>query len=151
MIDMSEGNDLNAVCSVSEMADKLALSRARFYQLLELGVFPLPVYCIWTKRPFYPMDLQQKCADIRRTGIGLSGKPVIFNRPRKDNQSRNGVLRKYEGLTLTLKNMGLDVTVNKVKDAVGLLYQGKSLKNTNTDLLVRDLFRHFTRDCKNDV
>ena len=55
---MLPNDDFKAVCSVTELAKKLDLSRARFYQLQKVCVFPEPVYCIRTKRPFYPMDIQ---------------------------------------------------------------------------------------------
>jgi predicted DNA-binding transcriptional regulator AlpA len=42
---MRQDNEFEAVCSVHEMADKLGLSRPRFYQLLRLDVFPPPIYC----------------------------------------------------------------------------------------------------------
>ena len=54
---MLSNNDFKAVCSVTELAKNLDMSRARFYQLQKLGVFPEPVYCIRTKRPFYPLVL----------------------------------------------------------------------------------------------
>jgi len=76
---MTSDYDLKTVCSVSELAKKLDLSRARFYQLQKKGVFPVPVYCTRTKRPFYSSALQQKCINIRKTGIGFDGRPVIFN------------------------------------------------------------------------
>ena len=60
--------DLNAVCSVTELAKTLGLSRARFYQLQKMGIFPMPIYCIRTRRPFYTPDLRQICVDIRKTG-----------------------------------------------------------------------------------
>ena len=41
--------DLKAVCSVTALAKKLGLSRARFYQLQKMGVFCAPVYCTRTR------------------------------------------------------------------------------------------------------
>jgi hypothetical protein len=76
---MLQENDLKAVCSVTALAKKLNLSRARFYQLQKKGVFPTPIYCTRTQRPFYPSHLQQKCMDIHKTGIGLDGRPIFFN------------------------------------------------------------------------
>ena len=35
---MLSNNELKAVCSVTDMANKLGLSRARFYQLQKVGV-----------------------------------------------------------------------------------------------------------------
>ena len=75
---MLSNNDFKAVCSVTELAKNLDMSRARFYQLQKVGVFPEPVYCVYTKRPFYTMGLQEKCLEIRETGIGHNGRPIIF-------------------------------------------------------------------------
>src|SRR3954468_8421516 len=69
-----------SVVTVSEMADLCQLSRSRFYDLIEAGVFPKPVLHPSSKRPMYDRGLQEKCLGIRQTGIGLSGQPVLFNR-----------------------------------------------------------------------
>ena len=45
--------------SVTEMSKDLGLSRARFYQLLNQGIFPKPLYSEETKRPFYDLELQK--------------------------------------------------------------------------------------------
>jgi len=82
---MLSNNELKAVCSVTEMAGKLGLSRARFYQLQKTGVFPAPVYCVRTKRPLYPLDLQQECLDTRKTGIGHNGQPIVLTLHEKKN------------------------------------------------------------------
>ena len=66
--------------TVSEMAEMCLLSRSRFYSLLEAGVFPRPVLHPSSKRPMYDLDLQRKCLEIRETGIGMNGVPVLFNR-----------------------------------------------------------------------
>jgi len=50
-----------AAVSVSEMARIVGLSRSRFYGLVNEGVFPPPVYDLRTRRPFYDLDLQQRC------------------------------------------------------------------------------------------
>jgi hypothetical protein len=53
-----------AVVTVSEMARMVGLSRARFYQLVEAGVFPPPVYCVSTRRPMYVEELQTICLTV---------------------------------------------------------------------------------------
>src|SRR3954471_18232790 len=69
-----------SVVTVSEMADLCQLSRSRFYDLIEAGVFPKPVHHPSSKRPMYNRDMQEKCLEIRETGIGMNGQPVLFNR-----------------------------------------------------------------------
>ena len=142
---MLSDNSLKAVCSVTELAKKLGLSRARFYQLQEIGVFPKPVYCVRTKRPFYPLDLQQKCIDIRKTGIGCNGQIIIFytSRQNKAGKSQNQSDRKYEELADTLRQMGLNVTCSKVKNAVKTLYPEKLAQHPVEGEVIRDLFRYF--------
>ena len=85
---MSPDNNVEGICSVTELAKKLNLSRARLYQHMKMGVFPMPVYCIRTKRPFYPSELQQKCLAIYKAGFGLNEQPVIFYTPRKKNATK---------------------------------------------------------------
>ena len=141
---MPSNNDLKAVCTVSALAKKLGLSRARFYQLQKTGVFPNPVYCIRTTRPFYPLELQQKCIEIRRTGIGFNGQQILFNASRKTkaDKSKNQSDIKYEELMDIFKEMRLSVTHNKVKDAVKTLYPEGLPKGTIEGTVIRDLFRY---------
>ena len=72
-----------AAVSVSEMAEMCEISRSRWYELVEAGVFPGPVVLLPIKRPVYDRSLIEKCLQIKETGIGLSGTPVVFNRKRK--------------------------------------------------------------------
>ena len=97
---MTANIEQQSICSVTELAKKLRLSRARFYQLHNTGVFPPPVYCLYTKRPFYPMDLQEKCLKIRKTGIGYNGRPIIFNSKRDCGSAspKNNMDPKYKEL-----------------------------------------------------
>jgi len=67
-----------AVVTVTEMAKMLALSRARFYQLVAAGVFPPPVYSVSNRRPIYVEDLQEICLEARRRNCGINGQPVLF-------------------------------------------------------------------------
>jgi len=69
---------LKAVVTVTEMARLCSLSRARFYQLVNEGVFPPPVYCVRTRRPIYVEDLQKVCLDVRHRNYGVNGQPVLF-------------------------------------------------------------------------
>lgn len=143
---MLSNDDFKAVCSVTKLAKKLDLSRVRFYQLQKVGVFPEPVYCIRTKRPFYPMDLQQKCIEIRKTGIGHNGQPIIFYRKRKDKpvKLQNQFNADYKQITDTLRQLGLKITVSEVKNTINTLYpQGTA--DSDDGAIIRDLFRHFRR------
>jgi len=65
------------------MAKKLSLSRSRFYELLNQGIFPKPVNCSGSNHKFYTRELQKQCMQVKQTGIGINGKPVLFYLPRK--------------------------------------------------------------------
>jgi len=140
---MLSDNSLKAVCSVTELAKKLGLSRARFYQLQKMGVFPEPIYCVRTKRPFYPLDLQQECINIRETGIGYNEQPIIFysSRKNKSGESQNQSDQEYEKLTNSLRKMGLNVTRNKVKKAVKTLYPEGLAHRFNEGMVIRNVFK----------
>ena len=137
-------HDLKAVCSITALAEKFRLSRARFYQLQKLGAFPMPVYCIRTKRPLYPLDLQQMCIHIRETGIGLNGQLVLFHTPRKTRSPRvrNQVEPQYKKLSDILKQMGLSVSPHEVKNAVKFLYKGGLAKGPIEDAIIVDLYKY---------
>jgi len=141
---MSSDNDLKAVCTVPELAKKLGLSRARFYQLQNAGAFPKPVHS-GTKRPYYSLELQQKCIEIRRTRIGFNGQPILFNASRKtkSDKSKNQSDDKYEELMDILREMRLSVTRSKVRDAVKALYPDGLAKGPIEDMVIRDVFRYF--------
>ena len=84
-----------AAVTVTEMARMVGLSRARFYQLVNEGVFPPPVYCVRTRRPIYVEDLQKVCLEVRQRHCGVNGRLVLFYsaratvpaRPRKDRDT----------------------------------------------------------------
>ena len=62
---------LKAAVTVTEMARMVGLSRARFYQLVNEGVFPPPVYSVRTRRPIYVEDLQKVCLEVRHRNCGV--------------------------------------------------------------------------------
>jgi len=74
--------------SVTDMARAVGLSRSRFYALMESGTFPPPIYLIATRRPFYDERLKEQCLEIRRSGLGLNGEPILFYPKRIGNPTR---------------------------------------------------------------
>ena len=145
---MSTENDLESICSVTEMARAVGLSRARFHELIKTGIFPPPVYCIQTKRPMYPSALQQKCLQIRRTGIGFGGQPVRFNAPRRSQHagSRRQCVTGHGDLAGVLEALGIRVARDELANAVRALYpEGLSegpLQSAVIDNVVRYLQGH---------
>lgn len=123
---------VKAAVSVSEMAELCEISRSRWYELVEAGVFPAPVVLLPIKRPIYDRGLIEKCLQIKQTGIGLGGTPVVFNRklkkvwptkhrpkpPAKEPPTNPDI----EPILEAVKALGLTTTAQAVTAAVAALY-----------------------------
>ena len=131
------------VFSITEVAGLLQLSRARFYQLLQTGFFPKPLHDDRSKRPYYNLDLQQKCLECRQSGIGIDGSFMLFYSPRKKETKPR--VRKVDPqikeLTETLVSMGLEVSFKEVewvlKEKYPLGYEDEEM-----GVLTREVFRY---------
>lgn len=143
----SSSPDHQVVCTVTQMAKKLGLSRPRFYQLLTAGVFPPPAYCLSTRMPIYTLDLQDACLTIRKTGIGFDHKPVRFYSPRKTRRPHP----EHEQLVAVLRQMRLSVTTAQIRKALHQLgLPGTGQKETDPEV-IRLLFIHLHGTRQNDV
>jgi hypothetical protein len=122
-----------AVVTVSEMARMVGLSRARFYELVEAGVFPHPVYDVSTRRPMYVEELQKSCLEVRRRNCGVNGKPVLFYarghrattpavKPPKPPVAEPKPTAAHADLIDGLGALGLVATPAQVGEAVAALY-----------------------------
>jgi len=123
---------IKAAVSVSEMAELCEISRSRWYELVDAGVFPAPVLLLPIKRPVYDRALIEKCLQIKQTGIGLGGSPVVFNRKRKwawptkhkgkpmPKERPNDPL--IEPIFDAVKALGLTTTLQAVTEVVAALY-----------------------------
>jgi predicted DNA-binding transcriptional regulator AlpA len=80
--------ELKAVVTVTEMARMVGLSRARFYQHVQAGAFPRPVYI--KGRPVYTADLQAQVLEVKRRNLGINGEPVVFYGRRKPVRPKRG-------------------------------------------------------------
>ena len=145
-------NEKKAI-SVVEMARLVGLSRTRFYQLVGSS-FPFPVYDLATKRPYYTLELQQVCLEVRQTNCGINGKPVLFHRRGKEPATPKPSRKKaaarddrYQDLLGGLKSLGMvGVTVADVEGALkelgipdsALKENGKALKAVFLKLKCRD-------------
>ena len=136
------------IVSISEMAQLLQFSRARFYQLLNAGFLPQPVYDVRSKRPYYNSELQQKCLECRQSGIGVDGSYMLFYSPRKNenniNKGKQKIDPQVKELVETLESMGLDVNVKQVQQGISELYPD-GIDSVEQGLVVRELFRHFKK------
>lgn len=139
---MTANTDNQSICTVTTLAKKLGLSRARFYQLQKKGVFPKPLYSD-SKQPYYSMELQNICLKVRETGIGYDGSPIIFY-AKKESRSATASPTKqiYKQISEALEQMGLKVPIEQVRSAVTALYPDKQKKlNINGDVIA-EVFRH---------
>lgn len=67
-----------AAYSVVQTAKLCSLSRARFYDLINCGAMPPPVYDLRTRRPLYTAELAAACVEVRETNVGIDGRYVMF-------------------------------------------------------------------------
>ncbi|MBM4103118.1 MAG: hypothetical protein FJ263_03585 [Planctomycetes bacterium] len=143
---MTTNTNHKSICSVSELAKKLGLSRARFYQLQKTGVFPEPVYCLYTRRPFYPIDLQERCIEIRKTGIGNNGRQIIFYNTKKTEvaaKPKDSCDPRYTELSEALEQTGLKISPSKVRKAIVALYPDNWQKLEIDGKVIAAVFRYF--------
>lgn len=150
---MSTKHDLEFVCSVTEMAQAVGLSRARFHQLIGTGAFPPPVYCIRTKKPMYPSLLQQACLRIRRTGIAFNGQPILFNAPRKPRQagSPRQCITSHGDLAGVLEALGMRVSEGDLAGAVRVLYPEGLPEGPLQSAVIDNVLRHLQGHCPKRV
>ena len=143
-----------AVVTVSEMARMCSLSRARFYQLMQAGVFPHPVYCVSNRRPLYVEELQEVCLEVRRRNCGVNGRPVLFyargqrtpampraTRPAKPKPSQTC---SHAELIDGLSSLGVFAKADQVEAAIKAVYpNGTSAVNQGE--VLRAVFLHIKR------
>ena len=135
-----------AVVSVVEMSSMVGLCKSRFYTLIQTGVFPEAVKHESCKRPVYDLEGQRKCLDIRRTGIGANGQPVLFNRKRKtmarrDRRSRQQATGEHGELIEAVKSLGLTTTAGAVEEALGRLFPN-GCDDIDQGEVIRRVFLH---------
>jgi len=146
MIGLSLSN--KSVVTVTEMAEMCQLSRSRFYDLMEAGVFPRPAQHPSSKRPMYDQGLQEKCLEIRQTGIGMNGQPVLFNRkanrtghPKPMRKPAQDKTQDHADLLVALKGLGLTSTAQAVQEALANLFPTGHAGLDQGDV-VRKVFLH---------
>ena len=156
---MREQVQTKAVVTVSQMARMVGLSRARFYQLVEAGVFPTPVYFVSNRRPFFDEPMQKVCLEVRRRNCGINGQPVLFYSNGHQNQYSGGGSKRtpkpakpkaehadnLEGLAA----LGLIPSAQQVQSAVQTLYPSGINQHDRGDVL-RSVFLHIKRQNSSD-
>jgi hypothetical protein len=80
MTDTNTTTDNMEAASVGELCTMLNLSKRRFYELQQRGVFPqASAYSVKSRRPIFFSDAIRTCLDVRRRHVGLNGEIVHFN------------------------------------------------------------------------
>jgi predicted DNA-binding transcriptional regulator AlpA len=148
---MIDKSPQKAVVTVSEMAHMCNLSRARFYELMNKGVFPAPVYLVTNHRPVYDAELQEVCLDVRRRGVGVNGQAVLFYNRKKlpertPKSPRNGKQKSstngnHVDLLNGLRALGLTATDQQVESAIGELFPA-GIDGIDEGELMREVFLH---------
>ena len=136
------------IVSMTEMANMVQLSRARFYQLIESGFFPKPKYDERSKRPYYDLELQKQILESRQSGIGADGSYMLFYSPRKNGTSspkKKHVDPVVKELGETLESMGLETTPELVKQGLVELYPDGT-EDVEQGVVIRELFRYLKSD-----
>ena len=124
---MTENIVTKSVVSVTEMARMVGLSRARFYQLVRRGTFPLADKDPVTARPCYYEEKQGQIMEARRRNCGVDGVPILFYSRRRDlGQAKapprpakpQGTKCQYADLIDRLAAVKVTVTAAQVESAV---------------------------------
>ena len=105
----------------------LNLSKSRLYALIQAGIFPEPVRHESCKRPVFDADLQQKCLDIRQTGIGPTGSRCCStgngeSRPSRNPPGQPPITEEQAELVEALKSLGMTAAAEDVQTAMRELY-----------------------------
>ena len=144
-----------AAISIREQAFLVGLSRQRFMMLAKAGVFPLPLYDVASRRPFYSEELQAQCLEVRKKNMGINGKVVMFYARRPTGTTTPSKAKKaigkptgsdrYADIVDGLKALGLaTVTTKQVAEVVGQLFpQGTAAVDPGET--IRAVFVHLHR------
>ena len=148
-----------AIVTVSEMARMCSLSRARFYQLVQAGVFPEPVYCLSNRRPVYVEELQEVCLEVRRRNCGANGRPVLFYarghrssalpKPTRAPKSKPPQVAPHADLIDGLAALGTTATAAQVEAAIRAVYPGGT-GGAEPGEVLRAVFLHMKRQNSGD-
>lgn len=162
--------------SVSDMARMVGLSRSRFHQLLQSGVFPKPSIDPESKRPFYDSDGQAVCLQVRQRNCGINGKRVLFYarpfgahlaaKPRpcgaqsssfarkkktEAKQTTSSKPSKLDVLVEGLKTLGLpSVTAAEASAAIHQVFPVDSQRPSDEEVLLK-VFRYLVRQNQGDI
>lgn len=144
-----------AAVSVSEMARIVGLSRARFYQLMNDGVFPKPKYDPNTNRPYFDEEAQVECIEVKGRNVGINGKVVMFygsrhpltGQPTKRTskpKAKRKPTNEFADLIELLDELQLSATPQQVEAAVAECFP-EGIQKLDYGEVVRAVFLHLKR------
>ena len=141
---MSTNSETRAGVSVSEMANMVGLSRQRFHQLMQAGVFPQPQRN--DGRPFYDEPTQEVCLAVRRRNCGVNGQVVLFYARRQTTPMKlkklSAMPSPHADLLDGLRSLGLaSVTAADVGAVVKELYP-QGMEGIDQGEVIRAVFLH---------
>ena len=77
------------IASVTDVSRQVGLSRSRFYELMEQGIFPKPLRHPSTNRPYFDEALQAACLQVRKSNCGIDGQPFLFYSRRRNRRGNS--------------------------------------------------------------
>lgn len=145
------------VISIREMAERLGLSRGRFYELVEEGFFLPPIFLLANRRPAYAAEMARRNEVAKMVGIGVNGAPRVFYRRREipatqtsgpRTRSNARPIRREDRLAPikgAMVSLGLsNVTDEQVAAAIAELFPS-GLEGLDEGDVIRAVFRHLRR------
>ncbi len=155
----SSALSLKAACSVTELAQRCGLSRARWYELVKSGVMPHPCYCTHTRRPLYPREVQELAISLRMNNSALDGRYVVYYSrrepasPAAPNRSVTRTTRRSSPapavdarvteMIESLRMLGLENADGEIRAAISECYPGGLPDDFEMGLTT--VFRHLRR------
>ena len=134
------------IVPIAEICRMVGLSRSRYYQLVDSGFFPKPLYDERSNRPYFDAALQKQILESRNSGIGADGSYMLFYSPRKkEGHSKKSIkCIKTDSVSKefaeTLESMGLDCTEKDVSGVLSELYPDGT-EGIDQGLVIRELYR----------
>lgn len=150
-------DEYRSAVSVTEMAREVGLSRSRFYQLIG-STFPEPSRDK-SGRPYYTLEQQQVCLEVRHRHCGVDGQPILFYTPRKgaktpskpQTRPRQVPVHPYDAILAGVQALGLTTATGaQVSQFVQQLYPNGVL-GSDPGEVVKAVFLAIRRQNQDDT
>jgi hypothetical protein len=117
----------------------------------------MPVNCPGTNHLFYTLDLQQQCLQVKQTGIGVNGQPILFYLPRKHRVGKakrtDDTKPDYFDMRLfgLLKNMGATLSKSQLRTILKRMYPDGLPEWPIDQAELKKIYNYAIDENKNDV